>query len=76
MIVVEFLTERSDGVRLYRTYSSEGRKIERDGEVYDEAIDPENSGRTYTESEEFVEATEEGELSAEGALAIITGGEV
>lgn len=76
MIVVEFLTERSDGVRLNRTYSSDGMKIERDGVLYDEAIDPEDSGRVYTESDVPAVVEHEPELSAEEALAIITGGEV
>jgi hypothetical protein len=63
---------RSDGVKLFRTYSDEGRKLIQNetGIVYDEAIDVENAPYTYTESEEFVE-----ELSAEEALNIIVGGD-
>lgn len=49
MIVTEFYRTREDGVNLVRTYSDEGYMIERDGNLYGEAIDPENSGRTYTE---------------------------
>ena len=73
MIKVEFYMERDDGVRLVRTYSDENLYIERDGEMYCEAIDPEDFGRVYTETDIPIEPTE---LSAEEALAIITGGEV
>lgn len=61
MIVIEFYRQRRDGVNLYRTYSSEGKFIERDGVKYEEAIDPEDSNRTYTETDEMipVEETEE-----------------
>ena len=61
MIVIEFYRQRRDGVNLYRTYSSEGKFIERDGVKYEEAIDPEDSNRTYTETDELipVEETEE-----------------
>lgn len=51
MIVTEFYKTREDGVRLVRTYSDAGKLIERDGVVYEEAIDPAGSGRTYTESD-------------------------
>lgn len=42
-----------------RTFSDEGYKIERDGVIYSEAIDPMNSGRIYTETTEKIEAEEE-----------------
>ena len=70
MIVTEFYRTREDGVRLVRTYSDVGKMIERDGVVYDEAIDPEDSGRVYVESDADME------ISAEEALDIILGGEV
>ena len=35
---------------LIRNYSDAGYKIQRDGVLYDEAIDPLDSGRTYTET--------------------------
>ena len=73
MIVKEFYKTRSDGVNLYRTYSSEGYKIMRDGIVYDEAIDPEDTHRSYIETNEKIEYEE---LTPEEALAIITGGEI
>ena len=50
MIIKEFYKTREDGVNLYRTYSDEGYMLERDGVLYEEAIDPEGSGRIYTET--------------------------
>ncbi len=63
MIVMEVFMEREDGVRLIRTYSSDGKFITRDGEVYEEAIDPEGLGRVYEETDELipVEEPEDGE---------------
>lgn len=61
MIVKKFLKTREDGVNLYRTYSDENykiRQIETDL-VYDEAIDIENAGYTYEETEEKIETAEE-----------------
>lgn len=48
----EYMT-RSDGVKLIRTYSDAGFQIRQDqtGIVYSEAIDVENSGYTYTETD-------------------------
>lgn len=66
MIVTEFYRTREDGVRLVRTYSDAGKLIERDGVLYEEAIDPEDSGRVYTESDMDME------ISAETALAELT----
>ena len=63
MILTEFYETRADGVRLVRTYSDTGKLIERDGIVYEEAIDPEDSGRVYAESDVDME------VSAETALA-------
>ena len=69
-IVTEYYKTRPDGVVLVRTYSDAGKLLERDGVLYQEAIDPESGGRVYSESDE-VEA-----LSAEEALEILTGGTV
>lgn len=56
MIVIEDYKVRSDGVKLIRTYSDAGfRLIRNDGIVYDEAVDVENSGYTYVESEDLIE---------------------
>lgn len=63
MIVTEFYRAREDGVNLVRTFSDKGYSIERDGVVYGEAIDPENSGRVYTEVETD-EATESDYINA------------
>lgn len=55
MIVTEYYKTRADGVVLNRTYSDTGMKIERDGVIYDEAIDPAELGRYYTETDEPIE---------------------
>ena len=41
-----------------RTYSDYGFYIERDGVKYSDAVDPKDSGRTYTETDEKIEAEE------------------
>lgn len=51
MIVIEHFRTREDGVVLIRTYSDRGMMIERDGELYSEAVDPEGMGRVYTETD-------------------------
>lgn len=68
MIVTEFYKTREDGIRLVRTYSDTGKLIERDGVLYEEAIDPEDSGRVYAETEQTIDR----ELPAEEALAELT----
>lgn len=72
MIVREEYKTRSDGVKLYRTYSDEGRMLIQNetGVTYAEAIDVETAPYTYTESDEELP-----ELSAEEALELILGGE-
>lgn len=54
-IVTEVYKTREDGVILIRSFSNLGKTIERDGIRYSEAIDPENLGRVYTETDEFTE---------------------
>ena len=54
-IVTEYFITRGDGVVLNRTYSNLGMKIERDGERYDEAIDPAKLNREYIETDEPIE---------------------
>lgn len=73
MIIKEEYMTRADGVKLFRTYSDEGRDIIQNetGIVYSEAIDVENAPYTYTESDEDKDV----ELTAEEALAVILGGE-
>ena len=60
MIKTEILT--INGTEYIRTWSDLGMMIERDGVLYEEAIDPVDSGRTYTESAQPIvhedEATE------------------
>lgn len=60
MIKTEYYMTRSDGVVLVRTYSDEGKMIRKIGtdEVYAEAIDPEGSGRTYTETDVDIQYSE------------------
>ena len=72
MIVKEEFKTRGDGVKLFRTYSDEGKKIIQNetGIEYSEAIDVENAPYTYSESDEEIE------LTAEEALELILGGEV
>lgn len=52
MLVKEFYKTRQDGVNLYRTYSDENFKIRQipTNEIYDEAIDVEDSNYTYEET--------------------------
>lgn len=71
MIRTEFYMTRPDGVRLVRTYSDSGFRIVQDGTgaVYDEAVDPEETGRTYTESDELVQD----EITDHAALNILLG---
>lgn len=61
MIVTEFYLERKDGIKLYRTYSDIHHYIvQHPTEIeYDEAVDIENSGYTYTESDKEIEQEEE-----------------
>lgn len=53
MIQTKFFKTRSDGVKLYRTYSDKNMMIQKDGtdEIYSEAIDVEHSGYTYSETD-------------------------
>lgn len=51
MIQTEVYGTRRDGTVLIRTYSDTGYHIARDGEIYEEAIDPQDSGRVYVETD-------------------------
>lgn len=57
MIVREYFDTRADGARLIRTYSDINHYIRKVGtdEVYSEAIDIENSGYTYEETDKEIE---------------------
>lgn len=50
-IIKEFVTETADGVKLYRTFSDENRKILQNetGIIYDDAVDVENAEFSYSE---------------------------
>lgn len=50
MIKTESMT--INGREFVRTYSDAGYMIEREGIRYEEAIDPADTGRTYTETDE------------------------
>lgn len=65
MIIKEEFKTRADGVKLFRTYSDEGKQIIQNetGIVYSEAIDVEDAPYTYSESEEDVELTPEDALA-------------
>lgn len=67
MIYTEIIELRG---RQFRRTWSDTHMVARDGAEYEEAVDPIDSGRTYTEG------TPLGDLTAEEALAILTGGEV
>ena len=56
MIQTENIT--SNNTDFDRTYSDCGFYIERDGVKYSDAVDPKDSGRTYTETDEKIETEE------------------
>lgn len=58
---------------LVRTYSDAGFKIKQDGTdiIYDEAIDPIFMNRTYTETDEPIEESEEESEAASNAQEIL-----
>ena len=70
MIQTENIT--INGRTLTRTYSDSGYYIQRDGVQYAEAIDPLDSGRTYTETDEPIEENAELE-DYKTAFEILTG---
>lgn len=57
MICIENVT--INGKEYIRTWSDKGMKIERDGAMYEEAIDPVDSGRTYTETDQAIPTEQE-----------------
>lgn len=71
MIVREEFKTRTDGVKLFRTYSDAGKCLIQNetGIEYTEAIDVENAPYTYSEGDDLPE------LTAEEALDIIVGGD-
>lgn len=58
-----------NGKEYIRTYSDLNVMIERDGAMYEEAIDPIDSGRTYTETDQpIVDESEANAADYEAAL--------
>lgn len=45
-----------NGRKLIRTYSDSGYMVERDGVRYDEAIDPIDTNRVYTETDTLIDS--------------------
>lgn len=66
MIITEFYMTREDGIELERTYSSENVMIRQDGTgaLYEDAIDPEGTGRTYTETDIPIEEEESDDIDS------------
>lgn len=64
MIVREFYETRSDGVRLFKTYSDSGFYIKQNesGNIYSEAVDVENAPFTYSETDEQIETDKDIEI--------------
>ena len=73
MIKAETVT--INGRTFIRTYSNSGYMIKQDGTgaVYSEAVDPVDSGRTYTETDEIIESETDTE-DYKTAFEILTGG--
>ena len=55
------------GRQFLRTYS-DTHKVMRDGVEYDEAVDPMDSGRTYTESESVLDTLDATDVDYQTAL--------
>ena len=72
MIQKELYMTRSDGVKLYRSYSDADKDLlqAETGAVYNEAIDVEGAAYTYQEVDRTEEETDEGEDMRE-ALGIL-----
>lgn len=72
MIHTEFFNTRTDGIKLYRTYSDNNMMIRKDGteDIYSEAIDVEDSGYTYSETDIPIEP-EQGDLTVNDTLGML-----
>lgn len=59
MVIKEFYRTRQDGVNLYRSYSDKGFMVRKAGtdELYEEAIDIENTAYEYEEVKETKESS-------------------
>ena len=58
MIVTESYKNGFDGSVMVRTYSDAGKYIERDGVLYEEAVDPKGASRVYVETGIEIELSE------------------
>ena len=78
MIIKEFYIQREDGINLIRTFSDEDFKIQKVGtlEIYEEAIDVENSVFDYIETAEKVEPVERSEELIEDGEQELSGEEL
>ena len=72
MIRTDFFRTREDGVELYRTYSDKNVIIrcDQNGKEYEEAVNIESSGYTYTETDIPIPSEE---ITDTEALNIIMG---
>lgn len=72
MIKKELYITREDGMQLFRTFSDSGVMIKKNGtdQVYAKAIDVENSGFTYTETDISIETMDK-ELTLEDTLEML-----
>lgn len=52
--MIQFATMTVGDKQFIRTWSDKSLMIERDGTLYEEAIDPIDSGRIYTESHQSI----------------------
>ena len=70
MIITETIT--INGKQFTKNYSDEGFYIQKVGteEVYSEAIDPIDSGRTYLETDKLIDDIDE-EINADDFLSMI-----
>ena len=81
MIVKEEYKIRADGVKLFRTYSDEGKYIIQNetGIIYVDAVDVETSSYTYVEYDEQVDHDENVEFEAtdgDDGLSVMTQAEL
>ena len=78
MMKRDFYKTRNDGVNLYKTYSDEGYRIRQiqTNNIYDEAIDVENTPYTYEETDEKIESEELSEIEHKAQAYDILVGEV
>lgn len=59
MVIYEDYGTNKEGTPLTRAYSDAGMYIDRDGAMYDEAVDPTELGRVYTETDIPIAENEE-----------------